>query len=112
MIRSYSETTEGYYYVRPNDTARTVAKAVYGDQNKYSQLLKANPEIWDEGSLITIPGVSGRVDNVHAGESVHSVIQRVFPNQPTHLYQDRFYIWNGGVNRQFEGGEVVFIPNR
>jgi hypothetical protein len=112
MIPSFSEVTEGYYYVRPGDTARSVAGVVYGDKNRYAGLLKANPEIWNEGDLITVPGVSGRVANIHTGESATRLISRIFPNQPVHLYQNRFYAWNGGAGRKFEGGEVVFIPNR
>lgn len=112
MITSYSETSEGYYYVRAKDTARSVSGVVYGDQNQYSKLLKANPDAWERGDLIVVPGVAGRVDNVHKGETTTRVIQRMFPGQPVHLYQNRFYAWNGGSGRQFAGGEVVFVPHR
>lgn len=112
MIASWSETTEGYYYVRPGDTARIVAGRVYGDKNKYGQLLKANPEIWEEGAFITVPGVSGRIDSAKQDESATKLIQRVFPNQPVHLFQKRFYTWNGGPNREFHEGDLIFIPDR
>ncbi len=112
MINSYSEVSEGYYYVRKGDTSRSVANVVYGDQNKASRLVKANPEQWDPESHITVPGVSGRLDTMKPGESVTKVCQRVFPGQPVHLFQNRFYVWNGGQNRQFGGGEMIFIPNR
>ena len=111
-VNSYSEVTEGYYYCRPGDTARSVSGVVYGDKNRYAGLLKANPEVWDTGDMLVVPGVRGRVTDVHAGESAVRVIGRVYPNQPVHLSQNRFYAWNGGASRKFTGGEVVFIPAR
>jgi hypothetical protein len=113
MLESFTRVNEGYYYVRKGDTAKIVAQRVYGgDGHKSSVLLKANPEIWDEESFITVPGVDGRVANILPGESPASVIRRMFPGQPVHLYQDRFFVWNGGKDRTFEGGGLVFVPER
>lgn len=111
-MNSYTEVTEGYYYVRKGDTAKSVAKALYGDVNKSAQLMKANPEEWEAGTFISVPGIQGRVDNMRTNESVSSVIKRMFPGQPVHLYQPRFYLWNGGQDRDIKGGGLVFIPNR
>lgn len=112
MNETFTRTAEGYYYVRPGDTAQSVAKAILGDVRKAGALLNANPEIWYPDSLIIVPGVRGRLDNIRVGETVIRCINRLYPGQPTHLYQQRFYLWNGGVNRVFEGGELVFVPER
>jgi hypothetical protein len=112
VLHSYTKVTEGYYYVRKGDSAQSVAKALYGDVSKSGTLLKANPEEWEAGTFISVPGIQGRVDNMRPGESVVSVIKRMFPGQPVHLYQPRFYLWNGGQNRDIEGGGLVFVPER
>ena len=112
MVESFSKVTEGLYYVREDDQASQVAERVYGDVKKSNNLLRANPSAWSAAELIRVPGVQGRVANVRSGESSTSVIRRMFPGQPTHIYLDRFYSWNGGDSRVFAGGELVFVPER
>lgn len=112
MLESYTEVTEGYYYVCKGDTAKSVALALYGDSHKSAQLKKANPEEWEPGTFISVPGIRGRVANLHTGESATAVIKRMFPGQPTHLYLHRFFLWNGGPDRNIAGGGLVFVPER
>lgn len=111
-MESYVQVTEGYYYVRKGDTARSVAKAVYGDQNQYAKLLKANPEEWEPGMTIAVPGVRGRVDKARFHESHVSLIKRIYPGQAVHMFQNRLFVWNGGSERVFEEGDLVFLPER
>ena len=38
------------------------------------------------------------------------VIARLYPFQPTHLYIERFYRWNGNKDASALEGQMVFIP--
>lgn len=102
----------GRYSLRQGDNPRSVAEYVYRDGSLYHVLLKANPFEWDEGDTVFIPNKPGRETEVKQDEVVFDVIRRMFPNQPIHLYLDKFYGWNGGEDYSPQAGDVVYVPNR
>jgi len=103
----------GVYRLRKGDNARKVAELVYGDQNKASVLLQANPEAWIEGDAIQVPNKAGVATQVrYDGQSPAELIRTMFPEQPTHIFMDKFYLWNGGQDELLQMGDLVFLPNR
>jgi hypothetical protein len=104
--------SDGLYKVREGDQPRSIAARVYGDGSKYSMLLAANPHT-NAGTQIIVPNVKGRTTEVeYDGESPQEIIRRLFPNQPIHMYLQRFYTWNGGEDAELMLGEMVFVPDR
>lgn len=105
--------TEGYYLLNPGDTAQKVARRLYGDVHKSNVLLQANPEDWNYLERIVVPNKKGRITTLLSSqEKPASVIKRMFPNQPVHLYTTSFLIWNGGERNFLREGELVFVPER
>jgi hypothetical protein len=103
---------EGLYLLCPDDTPSSVARRLYGDVHKVSVLLTANPENWDDLDRIVVPNKKGRVTSLHANESPHDVIRRMFPEQPYSIYLQPYFIWNGGEFAYLGEGDVVFVPER
>lgn len=105
--------TSGVYRLRKGDTPRKVAELVYGDGNKSSVLLQANPEHWMDGDALQVPNKAGIATQVkYDGESAAECIRRMFPDQPTHIYMDKFFLWNGGQTEELQAGDLVFVPDR
>lgn len=105
--------THGVYRLRKGDTPRKVAEAVYGDGSKASVLLQANPEAWIDGDAIQVPNKAGVAMQVrYDGQSAAECIRSMFPDQPTHIYLDRFFLYNGGQTEELQMGDLVFVPNR
>jgi hypothetical protein len=105
-------TTYGYYRLAKGDTARTVAVTVYGDGNRYHELLQANPSKWEDGAQIQVPNVRGRLATIdYDGESPQSVIRRMFPEHMTHLFLNKYFDWNGGEWVDVVKGDLVFVPS-
>lgn len=102
----------GTYTLQDGDTPHSVSNYVYGDKTLYHVLLKANPSEWAIGFPIEVPNKKGRQTEVLQDESSFDVIRRMFPNQPIHLYLDKFYGWNGGEDYVPAEGDIVFVPER
>jgi hypothetical protein len=107
-----THTNTGIYVIKDGDTPHSVANYVYNDKTMYHVLIKENPQDWVPGFPIEVPNKKGRQTEVLPEEGAFDVIRRMFPNQPIHLYLDRFYGWNGGDEYQPEAGDFVYVPER
>lgn len=106
------EMRHGLYKLQAGDNPRKVAEKVYGDGSKASVLLSANPEAWMTGDTIEVPNKPGKATQVrYDGQSAAELIRTMFPEQPTHIFIDTFFKWNGGRD-DLVMGDLVFLPNR
>lgn len=98
----------GTYTVRDGDTPRTVALSLYGNEQRVGWLLEANPGAqWVEGEKIVVPNKRGEEALVKKGDSMQTLLQRMFPGKPVHIYFNQFLKWNGPTSMP---GDVVFVP--
>lgn len=103
----------GLYILGYKQDPREVARVAYGDGHLYHVLLKHNTHSnWQEGDVIEVPNKKGRQTIVEDGEILVDLIKRMFPNQPTHLYVDRYLQWNAHILPEDLAGTMVFIPER
>lgn len=103
----------GTYVLKEGDTPRSVAELAYKDGNMYTALTKANlGSNWEPGETVKVPNKKGRETVVEDGESTRQVIQRMFKNDPPHIYFDKFLAWNGGEQAEFMTGKKVYVPER
>jgi hypothetical protein len=102
----------GRYFYDGYESPQEVANTVYGDAHRYPAILKANPDGLEAGTWIDVPNKKGRQSKVLEGESTTQFIQRLYKGQPTHLYVDRYLMWNGNFMAEDLVGMVVFIPER
>lgn len=108
-----TKTRDGFYLLGEDESPAKISEAVYGDPRKYAEIIKSNTSIaWEPGVQILIPNKAGRTTVVQENETTFELIRRMFPEQPTHLYLDRFYLWNDGCEAEDLVGQVVFIPER
>jgi len=108
-----TKTRDGYYLLGEGQGPSEVAAAVYGNVNKYAEISTVNSDLeWLPGTHILVPNKEGRTTVVQENETTFEVISRMFPNQPVHLYLDRFYMWNDGFDAEDLVGVMVFIPER
>ncbi len=112
MPNVVTKVTYGLYFLNDEDNATTVARKVYGDPHKASDITRANPGDWDDKERVYVPNKKGRVTMVEDGEGVQSVIRRMFPDQPESIYLQPFFKWNGGEDFPPGPGELVFVPER
>lgn len=102
---------DGTFRLTEGESPREVAEKVYGDSSRYQILLKYNDN-WDTLDTVIVPNKRGRMDVVHPEDTIKSLIKRMFPNQPVHLYEFRYMIWNAGLLPEDLVGCKVFIPER
>lgn len=108
---SVDKVDQGLYRLSEGESPRDVALTVYGDGNLYQRLLVAN-ENWGSEPVVVVPFKQGRVTVVQPDDDLRSLIGRMFPNQPRHLYLSRYFDWNADTQPNFLIGEEVFIPER
>lgn len=110
-MESVRRSLHGSYRLSEGESPRDVAEKVYGDGSRYQILLKYNNE-WGSEELIHVPNKEGRVSTVLEEDDLRSLIKRMFPNQPIHLYEDRYFTWNANIHPSSLIGQEVFIPER
>lgn len=110
-MSKFTHVKHGLYRLSEGESPREVAEKVYGDSSRYQILLKYNDD-WGTEEVITVPNKEGRITKVEEGDSLDSTIKRMFPNQPPHLYDRRYLVWNAGILPQDLVGENIFIPER
>lgn len=108
-MSTVTHVLHGVYRLSPGEEPRDVASKVYGDGSRYHILIKHNP---DWVSPVTVPNKAGRTTIVRAGEEAKDLVSRMFPNQPVHLYEERYRDWNASILPQDIVGESVFVPER
>lgn len=103
------KVSEGYYRLKEGEDDKVVAAIVYGSQSYYLQLISANPySKWEAGDVIRVPNKKGRV-TTYTDDSMDSLLKRMFPGQPTHLYLPLLLKWNAD---DVAHGDTVFVPER
>jgi hypothetical protein len=103
----------GVYTLKEGDTPRSVAEDVYSDGNLYTVLTKNNLESnWEPSEKIKVPNKKGRRTVVQDRESIKTLLQRMYPHDPPHIYYKKFYTWNGGVQVEDLVGSQVYVPER
>ena len=113
MMSEVHKLDYGLYLLNDGETAQAVARRVYGgDVHKSNLLLIENGPDWSELERIKVPNKKGRVTELLDGESTEQLIHRLFPNQPTSIYRQPFYLWNGGVDMKLYPGDLVYVPER
>lgn len=102
----------GQYFYDGKESPQEVAAAVYGDAHRYAAILRANPDGLEKGTWIDVPNKKGRRSVVQEGESTTQFLQRLYSNQPSHLYIDNYLLWNGGMMAEELVGMQVYVPER
>lgn len=102
---------DGTFRLSEGESPREVAEKVYGDSSRYQILLKYNDN-WETLETVVVPNKGGRTDIVRTDDTLKSLVKRMFPNQPVHLYEDRYMVWNAGLLPENLVGHTIFIPER
>lgn len=107
------EVDTGLFILSGNLSPQEVALAVYGDVRRYGFLMEHNADTeWSAGSTIEVPGKKGRTSVVQEDETTTSLIQRMFPGQPSYLFVEGYLKWNANLLAEELVGKTIFIPNR
>ena len=98
-------------YRMSGESPQEVALKVYGDRSRYHILLKYNDD-WDTEDTIVVPNKEGRTTLVSEGDTLTTLIERMFPGQLAHLYTSKYDTWNASAPVEELVGKLVFIPER
>jgi len=98
-------------YRMSDESPQEVALKVYGDVSRYAILLKYN-EDWGAEPTVIVPNKEGRTITVEEGDTLKTIINRLFPGQFYHMYIDKYNVWNAGTPVEELVGETVFVPER
>lgn len=99
------KVAECQWLLKPGEDARTIARAAYGDPNKYAEVLKANPFQWEEGMRLVVPRTPGFLTQ-KGDEGDLSLLRRVLKETDPVKYLNTFYAWNGSYVAE---GDFVYV---
>lgn len=98
------------FMLMPGDSPWTVASIAYGDGNRYSELVAANPGSWGVGRRVVVPNEAGARYTVQPGDSPWSILATIWPNDSPNIRLNTFVRWNGGSGHVLSPGELVWAP--
>lgn len=103
------------WYIVKGDTPWGVSADVYGNGNQNDKLDHAAFSSYSTPNypvFVTTPGIAGTKTYVLDGEGPLAMMRRLVddPAYPSAKLQETFYDWNGGWERNFLKGDLVYLP--